>query len=157
MQMQSRSCITGVPGVWCSYNNTIRLLRRSSRLIMIDIVVDSEDDFFTGQDPGCFDQPGSRWSCAVTATPPPSCTETWLDKSRDCLCLFTAILTLPINLHLSTFPKQFSECCAISVRETVLRGTCRDFFRKKNLMPSGFGCDHLTCDVKSPSGVESPR
>lgn len=51
MQMQSRSCIHGVPGVWCSYNNTIRLLRRSSRLILIDIVVDSEDDFFTGRDP----------------------------------------------------------------------------------------------------------
>lgn len=51
MQMQSRSCIPGVPGVWCSYNNTIRLLRRSSRLITTDIVVDSEDDFFTATPP----------------------------------------------------------------------------------------------------------
>lgn len=146
----------GVPGVWCGYNNTVRLLRRSSRLIMIDIVVDSEDDFFTSRDPGCFDQPGSRWSCAVTVTPPPSCTETWLDKSLECLCLFTAILTLPINLHLSTFPKQYSECCAISVRETVLGGDLQGlfcFFWRK----VGLDVTIVTCDVKSPSGVESPR
>lgn len=69
-----------------------------------------------------------HWSFAATETPPPRYTETWLDESLECPCLFTAILTPLINLHLPTSPKQYSECCTISVKESVFQGDLQGLF-----------------------------
>lgn len=84
------------------------------------------------------------WSWAFSVTPASVSAPRHVWATHWCVsdCLLPSFRHSFIFIFLFS-RKPFSERCTVSARGIVLRAT----HRVRVLMPSGFGCDHSTCDV----------